>query len=168
PELRPRWRRWLEGPVHFVTTSIATSLAAWLGSLPLIAYYFHLFTPISLLANLVIVPLSSLALACNLGSLLCASWPALSALFNHSGWFWMEAIVKLGGGFAALPGAWFYVPAPGWVGFVAYYALLFGVLTGWLLAPSRRRWTAFGVCALALFGLIRWHAHYQDVRVTVL
>src|SRR5438034_4484604 len=32
-------------------SSLATSLAAWLGSLPLIASYFHLFTPISLLAN---------------------------------------------------------------------------------------------------------------------
>src|SRR5439155_20797297 len=48
PELRPRWRRWLDGPVRFVTTSIATSLAAWVGSLPLIAYYLHLFTPTSL------------------------------------------------------------------------------------------------------------------------
>ena len=32
------------------------------GSLPLTAYYFHLFSPVTLLANLVIVPLSSFAL----------------------------------------------------------------------------------------------------------
>src|SRR5207302_435477 len=51
PELRPRWRRRLERPIHAVTTAFATSLAAWLGSLPLIAHYFHLLTPVSLLAN---------------------------------------------------------------------------------------------------------------------
>src|SRR4029434_6045463 len=69
PELRPRWRRWLDGPVHFLTTSLATSLAACLGSLPLVPSYFHLFTPVSVAANLIIVPLSSLALMSNLGSL---------------------------------------------------------------------------------------------------
>src|ERR1041385_219842 len=104
PELRPGWRRWLDGPIHFLTTSLAVSLAAWLGSLPLIACYFHLFTPVSLAANLVIVPLSSLALMCNLGSLLCGAWcPWLSELFNHSGWFWMAAMVKVSGWFAAVP-----------------------------------------------------------------
>ena len=74
PELRPRWQRRLDLPVRFVTTSLATSLAAWLGSLPLVAYYFHLFTPVSLLANVVIVPISGVTLMCNLGSLLCGDW----------------------------------------------------------------------------------------------
>src|SRR5437762_5266247 len=168
PELRPRWRRRLDGPIHFVTTSFATSLAAWLGSLPLIACYFHLFTPISLLANLVIVPLSSLALACNLGSLLTAWWPWLNELFNHSGWFWMEAMIKLSDWFATLPAAFVYVPAPAWIEFIAYYTLLFGTMTGWLLAPSRRLWTGVGVCALAVGALVHWQNHRPDTRITVL
>src|ERR1044071_3802729 len=41
--LRPGWRRRLDRPLRYVTSSLATSLAAWLGSLPLIAWYFHLF-----------------------------------------------------------------------------------------------------------------------------
>src|SRR5436309_13040442 len=45
PELRPRWRRLLDRPIRSVTASFATSLAAWLGSLPLSAYYSQLFTP---------------------------------------------------------------------------------------------------------------------------
>src|SRR6266446_7959220 len=36
----------------------SVSLAAWLGSLPLIFWYFHLVTPSSLLANLVVVPIA--------------------------------------------------------------------------------------------------------------
>ncbi len=33
-ELLPRWRRWLEPPVRWLTLNFAISLAAWLGSLP--------------------------------------------------------------------------------------------------------------------------------------
>ena len=168
PELRPRWRRWLDGPVHFVTTSLATSIAAWLGSMPLIALYFHLFTPVSLLANLVIVPLSSLALACNLGSLLSAWWPWLNELFNYSGWFWMEAMIRLSDWFAVLPGAYFHVPAPDWSGFAVYYALLFGTVTGWLFAPSRRLWAGACIGVLAMVGIIQWINHRDEVCLTVL
>ncbi|PYM15292.1 MAG: hypothetical protein DME18_04700 [Verrucomicrobia bacterium] len=169
PELRPRWRRWLDGPIHVVTASFATSLAACLGSLPLIAYYFHLITPVSLFANLVIVPLSSLALMSNLGSLLCGGWwPGLGELFNHSGWFWMEAMIRLSEWFAALPGAYFYVKAPAWPGFVLYYTLLFGMLTGWLFAPRRRILSAVALSLLGAAGLLLWNHHRNDTRITVL
>src|SRR5439155_2508495 len=168
-ELRPRWRRRLERPIHAVTTACATSLAAWLGSLPLIAHYFHLLTPVSLLANLVVVPLGSLALMSNLGSLLCGGWcPWLNELFNHSGWFWMEAMIKSSEWFAALPGAYFYVPAPSWIGFVVYYGLVFGSLSGWLLAPRRRLVSAGALGLLAAAGLLQWREHRYDTRITVL
>src|SRR5439155_15486753 len=169
PELRPRWRRWLDGPIRFLTTSFATSLAAWLGSLPLIATYFHLFTPVSLAANLVIVPLSSLALMCNLGSLLCGGWcPWLSALFNRSGWFWMAAMVKCSDGFAALPGGYYYVTAPTPADSIAYYTLLFGITSGKLFAPRIRHWSAAAVSLLAAIGLFQWFNHRNDTRITVL
>jgi len=168
PELRPRWRRWLDGPIHLVTVSLATSLAAWLGSLPLIAYYFHLFTPVSLLANLIIVPLSSLALACNLGSLLTAWWPWVNELFNFSGWFWMQAMVEISDWFAALSGAYLYVGAPSWIGFVAYYTLLFGTMTGWLYAPPRRIWTVAGFGVFGVLGFVHWMNRPADTHLTVL
>jgi competence protein ComEC len=116
----------------------------------------------------VIVPLSSLALACNLGSLLCAWWPWLNELFNHSGWFWMEAMIRISDWFAGLPGAYYYVAAPVWIVFAAYYALLFGTLTGWLLAPKRRVWTALTVGVMIVAGFVHYRNHRHDVRVTVL
>jgi competence protein ComEC len=159
-ELRPRWRRRLDPPARFVTTSLATSLAAWLGSAPIVAYYFHLFTPVSLLANLIVIPLSSLALMSGLGSLLCGDWlPALTVLFNHSGWLWMTCMVQVSQWCAGLPGACFYVTAPGALGFTLYYALLAGLATRWLLERGRWKW----VCpAAAVLALAAWtHAEKQ-------
>ncbi len=168
-ELRSRWQRWLDLPVRFVTTSFATSLAAWLGSLPLIAYYFHLITPVSLLANLVIVPLSSLALMCHLGSIVCGEWlPWGTELFNHSGWFWMESMIRLSDWFVALPAAYWYVRAPTFVEFVFYYALVFLAVSGRLLAPRWRIWSGLGLSMFAVFWILNWHRESAEVRVTVL
>jgi competence protein ComEC len=60
------------------------------------------------------------------------------------------------------------VKTPDAVGFVVYYALLFGVLTGWLLVPNRRVWTAAAVGLLAVVAFFRWNNHRQDTRITVL
>ena len=45
--LRSRWRKIIGVPAAFVGDLSITSLAAWLGSLPLVAYYFHIVTPVS-------------------------------------------------------------------------------------------------------------------------
>jgi competence protein ComEC len=108
PELRPPWQQRLDRPLRWVSTSLATSLAAWLGSMPLIAYYFYMVTPGSLLANMLIVPLSSLALMSSLGAIICGDWlPFLTELFNNSSWLWMQWMIRLSQWFAGLPGAYF-------------------------------------------------------------
>lgn len=48
--------RLLRGAGRFLNGTLAVSLAAWLASVPITAYYFGRFTPGSLLANLVISP----------------------------------------------------------------------------------------------------------------
>ena len=142
-ELLPRWRRWLDPPVRFLTSSFVISFAAWMGSLPLIAWYFHLLTPISLLANMAIVPLSSLCLMCDLGALAGGDWlPGLTGLFNHAGWFWMVSMVRISEWAAALPGAYWWVPAWGAMWTAAWYAALLAVGSGWLTLPGRRLWAA--------------------------
>jgi competence protein ComEC len=161
PELRPRWKRWLDPPTRCVASSFATSLAAWIGSMPLIAYYFYMITPGSLLANLVIVPLSSLALMSCLGSLVCGDWfPFLTELFNNSAWLAMFLMIRSSEWFASLPGAYFYVPQPGLLDFVIYYLILSAALSGVFLVPGRRVWAGAGVGAL----LAVWGAHCWSGR----
>lgn len=168
-EALPRWRRWLATPLRWLMLSFATSLAAWLGSLPLTIYYFHIFSPVTLLANLVIVPLSSFALACNMGSLLCGDWlPWLGELFNHAAWLWMWLMVRISEWSVTLPGAFCYVATPpAWV-FAAYYALLVALLSGWLLKKENRRW-AVALAVLVVAGLgWEWQRERTQFDLTVL
>jgi ComEC/Rec2-related protein len=169
PELLPRWRRWLNAVLRAVLTSLAVSLAAWLGSWPLSAYYFHLFSPVTLLANLLIVPLSSLALACNLGSLVCGGWlPWFTELFNYSGWFWMKLMEDISQSLVTWPYAYFYVRGPSAMDFVFYYTALIGALTG---VAFKRQWriaTAGFLLAAVLFYGWRWQETRNISTLTVL
>jgi ComEC/Rec2-related protein len=168
-ELRPRWQRWGRSLLHYVTAGATTSLAAWLGSIPLVAYYFHLFTPVSLLANLIIVPLSSAALACSLASLAVGAWwPGCGELFNHGAWFWMWLMVRVSEWAAHLPGAWCYVAAPSAPGFLFYYGTLISLMAGWLTNPKCRWWTAGALALLGAVWLWQWQAGRGTTRLTLL
>ena len=165
----PRWRRWVEPPVLWVTASLATSLAAWLGSLPLIAWYFHMVTPVSLLANLLVVPLSSLALMCNLGSLVTgAALPWVAELFNHSAWFWMHLMIRASDWTITLPTAFFYVRSPTAAQFLLFYSVLLAVTAGWLTDARRRWWVGAGLALIAIFCAWEWTARRDRFEITVL
>ncbi len=110
PELWPWWSRFA---VRIATPLLAVSGAAWLGSLPLAASTFNLFTPVTLLVNALIVPLAGLALASSLGCLVFAVWlPLVSELFAHSAWLWMCLMMWLSETAAALPFGHQYVAVP--------------------------------------------------------
>jgi competence protein ComEC len=168
-ELRPRWRQTLRGPARFVGDLSITSLAAWIGSLPLVAYYFNIVTPVSTPANVLAVPLCALVLISNLASLLLAGWlPAVAGLFNHAGWFLMEIIRVSSDWFAHWPWAYSYVPAPSLFTSGLYYAILLGVCTGWLLQPKLRAWKiAALVAGLCLWSWPHWQAR-SVTRLTIL
>lgn len=167
-ELLPRWRRWLDPPLRFLTSSLVISFAAWMGSLPLIAWYFHLLTPVSLLANMAIVPLASLCLMCDLGALTGGDWlPGLTGLFNHAGWFWMVSMVRISEWAAALPGAYRWVPAWGALWTAAWYAALLAVGSGWLTQPGRRLWAAGVPLGLAVIAGATSLAHRGTTTLTV-
>ncbi len=169
PEVMTKWQRAGRSILRALSTSLVTSLAAWLGALPLTAYYFHLFSPVTLLANLVVVPMSSFALMCNLGSLICGGWlPWATELFNHCGWFWMLGMVKLSRWATDLPGGYFYVASPSAFTFVIYYGLLIGTMSGWLWQPERRGRTALAIFLVTVFYAWQSYATRKDIELTIL
>jgi competence protein ComEC len=168
-ELLPSWRRILASPGRYFAGLVLTSFAAWIGSLPLVAYYFNLVTPVSTPANVLAVPLCGLTLIANLGSLLLAPWwPGASEIFNHAGWGCMELIRVSSHWFAGWPRAYAYVAAPSLYTSILYYGILVGVLTGWVMAPKLRaaKLTCIGVAILVWAGL-EW-SEYSLTRLSVL
>ncbi len=157
---RPNWAwqhktvdragRWLLG-------SVCAGWVAFLASTPAGIGYFQLFSPGSLVANLIIVPLSSLAIVSGVLSLLVglAGLSSLSALFNSSAAMTLIGVNWLAQHGTQLPGvffgahfrqAWF---AP--VAIIAMTACLFaGLAGGW----SRRFgsfWPPLVLLTLILF-----------------
>jgi ComEC/Rec2-related protein len=168
-DLIPKWRRALISISRILARYFSLSVAAWLGSIPLSALYFHLFSPISPLANLIAVPLGTLALMSNFGALICGSWfPWATELFNHSAWFFMSAMTDVSEWFTKIPGSYFYVSAPSWVSIGIYYLVLVVILSGWLKTPRKKISSAAVLILIAAGYFCQWENSRGEIKLTVL
>ncbi|HEY3860252.1 MAG TPA: ComEC/Rec2 family competence protein [Verrucomicrobiae bacterium] len=167
--LRPRRPVWISGSMVFALDTFAVSVAAWVGSIALAAYYFNLFTPVSVPANCVVVPAAALALMSGMASLLTGAWlPALAGLFNNATWALMKFIIWFSRWAAQAPGGSFNVAAPPVSVCVFYYALLLLVVTGWIFR-SRHKWpVAAALLAFALGGTFYWMRGLGTARLDIL
>jgi len=93
-------RRWSAGLV-------CTSLAAWIGSMPLTLGHFHVITPVGLLANLLLVPVSGISIGVSCASLVAAACGlgSVQRLFNRINAWLARIMVVSAAWFASLPGA---------------------------------------------------------------
>src|SRR5213593_4238391 len=108
-------RRWMHAGFDWLCRGSSVSLAAWAGSLPLVLWYFHLVTPISLFANLVVVPIAFFVLAIALLSVLSTPLlPWLAVVFNNANWALATLVIGIVQLFAQIPGGHFYVGSPRW------------------------------------------------------
>ncbi len=167
--LVPRWQRWAGKPLRWLLLMAATSLAAWLGSMPLTAHYFHLVSPGTLVANLLVVPCAGAALASALASLATGAWwPWISDVFNHGAWFWMHVMMGISERVSAVPGACHHVASPSAALLTVYYGTLLVLAFGWIRAAGTR-WFLIG-SVLVMAGLLagRIQAHRASASVTVL
>ncbi len=108
-------RRFAQLGFEWLCRGASVSLAAWIGSLPFILWYFHIVTPISLFANLVVVPIAFFILAIALLSLLATpllTW--LAIVFNNANWLLGQLVLGIVQLLAQLPGGHFYVAQPHW------------------------------------------------------
>lgn len=168
-DLIPRWRRIFISISRMLARYLSLSIAAWLGSIPLSALYFHLFSPVSPLANIIAVPLGTLALMGNLGALICGTWfPWATELFNHSAWFFMSAMTAVSEWSTRIPGSYFYVPAPSWISIVIYYFALAVILSGWLKTLRRKLSAAVILILTAAIYFWRWENSLGETNLTVL
>jgi len=101
--------------LEWLSRGASVSLAAWIGSLPFVLWYFHIVTPVSLLANLVVVPIAFFVLAVALLSLISTPWlPWLAVVFNNANWFLARLVLGIVQLFSQIPGGHFYTEHPHW------------------------------------------------------
>ncbi|MGA3006880.1 MAG: ComEC/Rec2 family competence protein, partial [Opitutaceae bacterium] len=120
--------------------------------------FFRLFTPDAVAANLLLIPLASLAILAGFVSLLCgvAGFLPASVLFNHAAALILASIQWIIGAFVKVPGAYWPAAfiAPWWEGTVLA-GLLAACLAGY--AAQWRHgtiWAPFAIVALAMiFGV---------------
>jgi competence protein ComEC len=160
----------LPTPWRWGTIPLLLSAAAFFGTAPILASSFHRISPIAVLANLPIVPLSGLLTGVGmLFGLLALAIPQSLGLFATLVGFLINLLVILADWFARLPLASVQIFPPSPAMTVCYYfalcALIFGAGRRWA------RWVALSA-ALALLVLIggrlvadRWN---ERVRVTVI
>ncbi len=168
-ELLPGWQARLLAGLRWVARYAALSFAAWVGSIPLAAKYFHLFSPVSTLANIFAVPCGTLALIANFAALICGTWlPWITALFNHAAWFFMVAMTWISETATKIPGSYFYVQEPSTVWIVVYYAVLLAILSGWFSTRGRKIFGAMVAVCIAVAGLVCWLPSRSETDLTVL
>lgn len=105
-EGRAGWRRYVAMP-------LCVSLAAQLGTAPLLALHFQQWAPIGLLANLFVAPLLAAALGLGILAVLSyGAWPLLCGAFNAANYWVLSALVAFVEHSAEWPGAALSVPRP--------------------------------------------------------
>jgi competence protein ComEC len=97
--------------LKFLCDGCLVSFSAWLGTMGFIAYYFKVFSPITVLANIFIVPLATLITLCGLCliviELIC---PVLAPFFAYTNELSVLLLLKINAFFIKLPAAYFYLP----------------------------------------------------------
>jgi competence protein ComEC len=147
----------------------ALSFTAWVASVPLAAKYFHLFSPVSTLANIFAVPLGTLALTANLGSLICGDWlPWATACFNHAAWFLMSAMTWVSRVSSELPAAYYYVPEPSWWTIAVYYLVVLVLFSGWLTTRARWQWFVVATVIAVMGPLWQGVQSCRETQLTIL
>jgi len=124
PVLNKLLGRFLSRP-DWLRAVVWVSLAAQLATLPLVAWYYNLVSPVSLLANIVAAPLTGLVLALGFAAGLAgAVWVPLAGFINASTSFALDIFTALITLLRTLPGAVLYVPTPSPLAVLAWYPLL--------------------------------------------
>jgi len=111
--------------VQVVVKLFCVSLAVWIGVAGAIAYYFQMVTPVTIVANILIVPLLSVVVALGFGMLLISSFVPSGAVFFAQ---CLKLVLNIKVGliflFSKMPGAYFYIERISLVHVALYYIFI--------------------------------------------
>lgn len=124
-------------------------LCAQIAVLPLIAYYFNLFTPVSLLSNILVTYLAGMTVILGFLAIIMASFPlGLSSIFIYPAGLLIKLILLCVNYCKIIPGAFVWVATPHICLLVFYYLGLL-LFVFFLVKELKNRWfivpTAMGL-----------------------
>ncbi|MDP8215190.1 MAG: ComEC/Rec2 family competence protein [Candidatus Euphemobacter frigidus] len=155
--LVPILDRWLRVLPGWLRPFVSVPLAAQLGALPLVAYYFHFISLSALPANFLVIPLVGLIVSLGFTSALFGLIAEpLAWLINYPNRYLILLLLKLVGWFSRLPGTALRVGSFPVLWIFIWYLILFGLAA--LRYLSRRR--VLIVAGVVLLLLAGWGAHY--------
>jgi competence protein ComEC len=97
--------------LRFLLDGCLVSFSAWLGTLGFIAYYFRILSPITVLANIFIVPLATLITLCGFSLMLMSLiFSPLAPFFASTAELLVAVLVKVNAFLVRLPAAYLYLP----------------------------------------------------------
>jgi competence protein ComEC len=167
-QLAPRWRSLTEKPALWMLQLLSCSVASWIGLLPLMAVYFNLFTPVSILANVLVIPLLGFIIALGLlAAVAYPLWPWLTLTLNNANFFLLGVMIQTVEWLGQVPWGYRFVQTPpGWAVWMYYGAWIL------VLAPALRRvrgrLAALVAAPAAAAAIVLTASRDQSVEITVL
>jgi len=170
----PLLKKVLNGVLLFA----AVSLAAALGTAPLIVYHFNLLSPVTLLANLLIVPIMGyLVILIGMGVIITAplSWTLTAGLVKTASYF-TGLSIALADRLSALPCAWTFLSTPAVPELAAWYLFIFCGMKSIDLRREKidpdlpkttetgRAFLRIAFCLIGLFIIVDGLCHYYRDR----
>lgn len=152
------WKRWL-------VDGFGVSLAAQLGTLPIIASAFFKISLVAPVANLFVGPL--VFVATTLGVLAAVAGPFsldVARLLSAANWLSLQGMIQYASWLAEIPHASIYVPKPSMWFIAAYYVVFLAVLV-----PPRFLTLRRGIIALLVAGVCGagWHLGFKPRELII-
>ncbi|PKN53423.1 MAG: DNA internalization-related competence protein ComEC/Rec2 [Deltaproteobacteria bacterium HGW-Deltaproteobacteria-13] len=121
---------WMQGVIRYLYLSIIVCLAATIGTLPFIMYYFNRVSSVTIIANLIAVPLlGTLTLAISMLFILSAFFsPAIAGYFIKLASYFTELSINIINKLAALPFSYFTATTPNIIEIIFFYLFIFLVI----------------------------------------
>lgn len=110
PVLRAFFRitSWKMRSLRYLMEGLLVSFSAWLGTAGLVAYHFGLISPLTIFANLLIVPLATLITLCGFSLIFMhLLWAPLANFFAQTCEFLILLMLEVNRLFLKIPGAYF-------------------------------------------------------------
>lgn len=125
-------------PANFLAASLATTMGATVATLPLLAHYFGILSPISLLANLTIIPVLPVIMLCS-GAVALAGLVSLAAatILGYFAWPFLTYMIGAVETFSRSPMASLNTGHLPWAAAAVYYAVLLALLAVPILPQVR-------------------------------